>query len=108
MCRCVGKSGEKGKLSYTLHVPLSEESALDSLNLFSFFCFGCSIACIPIFHHHFRCETRNVCNVPLFRCSRGAYGDPATLREASPDIPSGLSVPTRTHIAMCTLKTTRD
>ena len=28
---------------------------------------------------------RNVCSVPLFRCSRGAYGDPATLREASPD-----------------------
>ena len=52
---------------------------------FLFFRFGCSIACIPIFHHHFRCETRNVCNVPLFRCSRGAYGDPATLREASPD-----------------------
>ena len=82
------------------------------LFLLFFFRFGCSIASIPIFHHHFRCETRNMCNVssvnvPLFRCLRGAYGDPATLRGASHDIPSGLSVPARTHIAMCTLKTTR-
>jgi hypothetical protein len=43
------------------------------------------------FHHHFRCETRSVCDVPLFRCSRGAYGDPTTLRGAPPDIPSRLS-----------------
>ena len=46
-------------------------------------------------------------DVPFFCCSCGAYGNPATRGGASPDISSGLSVPARTNIAMCTLKTTR-